>query len=202
MQARKLFYPRKNCFIMYGEYNTERGGLMKRTKFNVLPQPEPRPFRRPKKYETPAALQAAVDSYFDSCYESSWQKVGVSEDGEPILQEKRVMVKPPTICGLAIHLGMTRLALLCYQYDYGDEYGEVVDFAKARVEAFCEESLFMGKASPSGVIFSLTNNFKGWSNTSRQEVSGPDGQPLNMNVTTNDERARETRARLLAELDT
>jgi hypothetical protein len=88
---------------------------------------------RPPKFETPEAMQEAVDEYFALL------------DGAP-----------PTISGLAYHLGMTTQALRGYEQK--DNFLSIVKMAKQRVEMALEQNLYSG--APTGSIFSLKCNFR------------------------------------------
>ena len=96
---------------------------------------------RPLKYKTVKELEIAIEAYFQAC-----------ESKE----------KPPTITGLALALGFkSRQALLNYQGRA--QFNDTITRAKSRVEAYAEERLF-DRDGVNGAKFSLTNNFKGWSN--------------------------------------
>lgn len=177
---------------------------MKRTKLptkqlTVVPKSTPRPNGRPPKYSTPEEMQVAIDAYFDSCFESEFKVVGEDENGKKIYQEFRRQVTPFTVTGLALALDMARVQLIYYTNEK-PEFANTILRAKQKCELYAEQQLYMGKASPSGVIFAMTNNFKDWNQTTRQEISGPNGQPIQSTITMNDERARQTRASMLAAL--
>lgn len=85
-------------------------------------------------WKDPAELETLVDGYFAEC-----------------TNEER----PPTICGLALHLGCDRKTLT--NYAHKDEFFPTIKKARQRVEAYLEASLYSG--SVAGVIFNLKNNF-------------------------------------------
>lgn len=90
-------------------------------------------------YKTAEVMQEAIDLYFLKCDENK---------------------RPYTITGLALALGFTsRQALLNYQGR--KEFVDTITRAKARVEAYAEESLYF-PGSANGAKFSLANNFEGW----------------------------------------
>lgn len=74
--------------------------------------------------------------------------------------------RPYTVSGLAYFLGTNRMTLLNYK-NKGDEFAEVLDLARSRIEAFNEEMLYLSNKTV-GVIFNLKNNF-GWQD--KQEIS-------------------------------
>jgi hypothetical protein len=92
---------------------------------------------RPLMFKTPKALENKVNAYFREC-------------------DRRK--KPYTITGLAVYLGTSK-QIVC---DYGrrEGYDRVIAHARARCEAYAEESLFQLR-NPSGAMFNLKNNY-GW----------------------------------------
>lgn len=74
--------------------------------------------------------------------------------------------RPYTVSGLAYYLGTNRMTLLNYR-NKRDEFADVIDEAKAKIEQFNEEMLYMSNKT-AGVIFNLKNNF-GWKD--QQEVT-------------------------------
>ena len=75
--------------------------------------------------------------------------------------------------GLALALGFTtRTSLLNYQGK--KEFMDTITRAKTRVEQYAEERLFDRDGS-NGAKFSLSNNFKGWSEKQEIEHSGQMG---------------------------
>jgi hypothetical protein len=109
------------------------------------------PAGRPLKYKDPQEMQQDIDAYFASCDDDN----------------------PPLISGLAYHLDMTTESLRNYQNR--DEFFATIRKAKQKVEMALEKRL--NQAAPVGAIFSLKNNF-GWKDKSEQELSGPDGKPI------------------------
>lgn len=171
-----------------------------RYPFPQTKPPEKRLPWRPRKFDSPEALQEAVDNYFDSCFETKYIP-GVDEEGNKYLEEKRVQVEPFTITGLALALDMSRDNLLYYTEERDPDFYRIISRAKLRCQNYAErQAMHPHSKNITGPIFNLKANY-GWVETNRQEVTGKDGAPLNMNVTHNDERARQTRARLLAELE-
>lgn len=110
----------------------------------------------PLKFKTPAILQAAVDNYFESCWEEKPVKVGKKNVMD------RVQVRPYTITGLAMSLDTNRESLL--NYAERDGYKEIIESAKLKIHNFVEEYLFTGK-NPHAAMFNLKNNY-GWKDES------------------------------------
>lgn len=115
----------------------------------------------PPRYKTPEEMQKVIDEYFESCE----GEILTDADGNAVLNKYGLPVKigekPPTITGLALALGFTgRQALLNYQAR--PRFVDTVTRAKSRIEQYTEERLF-DKDGVQGAKFSLTNNFKGWS---------------------------------------
>lgn len=150
---------------------------------------------RPRLWETPAHLQYQIDRYFESCIDRNWVEKIDPKTHEPYVEEKITQVKPYTVSGLAVYLGVLRETLLYYQ-GIDDVFLSTIMAAKAKCEAFAEEQLYTGKGAH-GIIFSIKNNYKHWEDKTRQEISGIDGQPIGIH--TNDERAKDARKRLLEE---
>jgi len=118
---------------------------------------------RPLRYKTADEMQIAIDGYFVK----SQGEVLKDTDGSVVFDKygQPVMINqfPPTITGLALHLGFTsRLGLL--NYEGKEEFVNTISIAKARVEAYTEARLF-DRDGVNGAKFSLTNNFKGWKDT-------------------------------------
>lgn len=92
--------------------------------------------RKPK-YQTPEAMEAVIERYFEDCEEA---------------------MKPPTITGLALALGFTgRQALLDYQGRAA--FADTVTRAKSRVEEYAEQRLY-DRDGQRGAEFSLKYNFR------------------------------------------
>jgi hypothetical protein len=126
---------------------------------------------RPLKFQSVEDMAKQIDAYFDDC--DSRTKKHVTKEGTVIQIPNP---RPYTITGLAIFLHTTRDVLSDYQGR--DEYAEIIQAAKLRVENFVEESLWTPKIS-AGVIFNLKNNF-GWKDAQAHELSGPGGEPFNL----------------------
>jgi len=112
---------------------------------------------RPLKFESAEQIREAGYKFFDSCKES----------GEPI-----------TITGLCIALKTFRDVLIDYasgKYNDTDpEFSNAIKELKQVCENFAETKLFT--TTPTGAIFALKNY--GWVDKQQNEVSGPNGQPI------------------------
>lgn len=121
---------------------------------------------RPLKFGTAEELQKAIDSYFD---EECKTEIMKDEDGS-VLMDKRgrpvVEVNPPTVSGLARHLGfMSRQSM--YDYKEMEEFSYTIKDTILRIEAFAEKQLFVGNST--GAIFWLKN--KGWKDKSETDIT-------------------------------
>ncbi len=104
--------------------------------------------RKPK-YSDVELFQQKIDCYFSECSKND---------------------RPPTVCGLALHLDLTRQGLIEYQGK--PEFSDAVKKAKQRVETFLEERLY--GSAPAGTIFNLKNNF-GWKDSIAVDNTSSDG---------------------------
>lgn len=113
------------------------------------------------RYKTPEEMQVVIDRYFEDCrgHPATDDEGTVMTDkyGMPIILDAH----PPTVTGLALALGFTsRQALLNYQAKKA--FVDTVTRAKSKCEEYAESRLYDRDGS-NGAKFSLTNNFKGWS---------------------------------------
>lgn len=125
---------------------------------------------RPLKYKTVQELQTAIDEYFKACE----GEILKDEENQPVFnkfgQPVIINQKPPTVTGLALALGFTsRQALLNYQAK--KMFVDTITRAKSRCEDYAESRLFDRDGS-NGAKFSLSNNFKGWSEKQQSEDDG------------------------------
>lgn len=129
---------------------------------------------RPLKYKTPEEMQAKIDEYFKSCEgellkDDKGQTI-FDKFGHPVIVGR----KPPTVTGLALALGFkSRQALLNYQAKR--RFDDTVTRAKSRCEEYAESRLF-DRDGAMGAKFSLSNNFKGWSEKGQNESDDNTGQ--------------------------
>jgi hypothetical protein len=126
---------------------------------------------RPLKFKTAKQLEDAGLAYFVQC-----QAGGI----------------PLTITGLALALNTTRQTLLEYEGEVEGRvkadpaFADAVKRLKTTVENYAEQAMFLNK-NAAGPIFALKNF--GWKD--RQEVTGADGEPLNMSVNVSGKTADE-----------
>lgn len=130
---------------------------------------------RPLKYETVEELEEIIDNYFNSCIR---EVIVRDKDGHVILDEdgnvekELKMVKPITVTGLAIAIGLTRDTLIRYE-DRSEKFYDTITHAKQKCQEFAEEQLYLAK-SANGPAFSLKNNW-GWKDKTEQEITGANG---------------------------
>lgn len=108
---------------------------------------------RPPKFDNAGDLQKKVDEYF------VWAK------------EENNGLK--TITGLALFLGFESRQSI-YDYEKDGTFSYIIKNARLRVEEGYEERLH--GAIPTGAIFALKN--MGWKDKVENEISGPDGKPV------------------------
>lgn len=102
---------------------------------------------RPRKYKTAAALKKAVDEYFASI------SVEAIDHGLTVT----LYVKPPTMAGLCLHLGISRSTWSEYGQD--EKLGPIVEQARLRAEDYWASRLY-GKGAQ-GAKFALSACY-GW----------------------------------------
>lgn len=125
---------------------------------------------QPPYYSNKDEMQVAIDSYFDSI-----EVYNLEHPKKP---------KPPTVTGLALHLGFcSRQSLI--DYENRGEFFDTMKRAKLRIEQFNEERLY-GDGQVTGTIFNLKNNFS-WkdkietdntNNNYNQNFNEPDKEKL------------------------
>jgi len=94
---------------------------------------------RPTVFQDAEELKEEVNGYFKRCEEFK---------------------KVPTISGLAVCLGISRVTLFTYRKKHKNlEIRKILMVAKGLIEANQEEGLIAGTLSAAGTIFSLKNNF-------------------------------------------
>lgn len=126
---------------------------------------------RPLKFETAAALQAAVDAYFNDCdpHQTKVSVVMQKADGTPYvsLQDGISEQKPYVVAGLAYALGVDRRTLI--NYKSRDEFFPTIDSAMRKIEAFAETMLY--SRYQQGARFNLTNNYDDWKDQSHIDAT-------------------------------
>ena len=108
---------------------------------------------RPRLYDSPEAMGERIDAYFDQ------------------LADKR-----PTVAGLCYFLGFADRHALA-EYEGYDGFSATVKRARLRIEQDRAERLIEKDTFTPGLIFDLKNNH-GWKDKTEQELSGPDGGPV------------------------
>ena len=127
-------------------------------------------YGRPPKYKKAAEMQVKIEEYFKMCEGEMLLK----PDGQPMTNKKgiiyRIKPRPPTVTGLALHLGFTsRQALLNYRGK--KEFLDTVTRARSRIEQYNEEALY-SKETCNGAKFNLSNNFDGWAEKQQVTTEG------------------------------
>lgn len=114
-------------------------------------------------YETPEQLQAAIDSYFQSCQGKRYYKGKpvLDEDGKPVIGQ----IEPYTVTGLARHIGISVRALSSYQSYVKSglvppEFADIINDAKLRIQEYAERRLY-DREGAGGARFVLEASF-GW----------------------------------------
>ena len=154
---------------------------------------------RPPIYNSVEELQNTILDYYDSCWTP---KIIIRTDinGNTSREEIKVHTEPYCMTGLACWLGICRSTLLNYQHE-NHQFVSTIKEAKAFIEQYAEKLLLKGKVPAVGVIFSMANNFTGWKDVRRTELTGPDGDKIPIQVsggiTMNDDRAAETREEMM-----
>ena len=122
---------------------------------------------RPPKFKNKEEIQELINKYFEACKGMP----AINGAGEVILDKHGLPIvtnsKPPTISGLALALGFTsRQALLNYQAK--KEFCDTITVAKLMIEEYTETRLF-DRDGIQGAKFSLTNNFRNWSDSPKND---------------------------------
>ncbi len=143
-------------------------------------------------WDSPEELKEQIDQYFESCLDRKLE-FKKDDNGEKKRVEIVRQIKPYTMSGIAVALGVGRTFLWEYSRK-SKEFHDIYLMAKSRCEAYAEECLYSGK-SVTGVVFSMKNNFDGWHDIRREEISGVGGVPLE--ISDNDGKAKQAREVLL-----
>lgn len=147
------------------DYDTGRAHSYIKHKMMRALDPYCKLIGKKRKYESPEALQKAVDAYFDSCLGPLYTKNGTevidSKTGKPVM----VVVKPYTLSGLGRHIGLTTSSLQAYEQNALAgrtplEFAQIIQAAKQRIEQFAEEKVYDRDGSR-GAEFILRTGF-GW----------------------------------------
>lgn len=151
---------------------------------------------RPLKFESVEALEKAITEYFTSCQEHWADEDQFVPKRDPkgneimdsegrvqydlVTRKRKVPAATPTISALAVHLDTSRETLLDYEkgkHDNGEnieghdvQFSDTIKRAKQTIQSMTERLLVDGGAHPSGIIFSLKNNY-GWKDRSELDVT-------------------------------
>lgn len=122
-----------------------------------------------KKYRSARSFAKAVNDYFAKItYKEPARRPGAwvhgkyvpgeeitDGEGKPIMLEQYVV--PPSIIALQNHIGVSRETWSNYSDE--QDYAEVIEYARRRVEEYLNRQLIEMGRDNKGVIFSLENNF-------------------------------------------
>ena len=128
------------------------------------------------KYKSVEDMQRKIDEYFAACDGIPYY----DDDGLPMVTPKgdivyRVPPSPPTVTGLALHLGFaSRQALINYQGR--PAYNDAIMRAKLRIDAYAEGRLY-DRDGVKGAQFTLTCNY-GWGKDTADKGSTGQDDPL------------------------
>ncbi len=116
-------------------------------------------------YKNKEMVERLVQEYFKKCrgepLRDEYGSVVYQKSGEPTM----VGVRPPTVAGLAYALGfLSRQDFL----DYKGKFSEVIARGRLMLEGYAEERLY-DKDGLQGAKFTLTNNFQGWAEKTRED---------------------------------
>lgn len=142
---------------------------------------------RPLKFDSAEELDCRINAYFDDCDKVEDTRVWSHDE---IVEERKRRVcclcnrperskgcllvsgflkqrRPYTVTGLAVWLDTSRQTLLEYEgevegRDRDPAFADTIKRAKQKIENYAEEKLFDGDYPTRGVIFSLSNNARGW----------------------------------------
>ena len=137
---------------------------------------------RPPQYKSVEEIHEKIEAYFKWCEGEPLiidGEVICNKAGEPLIINRH----PLTITGLALALGFTtRQALL--NYEAKPEFMDTIKQAKSKVERYAEERLY-DRDGVNGAKFSLSNNFKGW--TEKQTIEADVKNEVNICIELSDD---------------
>lgn len=128
------------------------------------------PGGRPRKFKNTEDMQAAINDYFESCFQIVEIKTGEGEN--QTIETKRVQMQAFTIAGMAYHLGFLDRGALSEYERRDDEFSPLIKRARLKIEAQVEGILLDPTARATGAIFWAKNHA---SYVDRQEVKHVDG---------------------------
>jgi len=148
----------------------------KRRKVVSKKKVDPNMIGRPLKFENKEVLEKEIKKYFESCFEEQWkerdwrdEKWFRQKDGDGWRKEpykELVMIKIPTISGLAVALDTSRRTLV--NYEEKEEFFHTIKEAKQFIESVIEEWALKWWFNPTFSIFNLKNNFD-WKDKTESE---------------------------------
>jgi len=134
------------------------------------------PVGRPLKYKTAEEMQARIDEYFELCQ----PKPMMDAADKPFIDSKgnqMYELNPPTISGLALHLGFVNRASM-YDYEQRGEFSDTIKKARTRCEQWIEKNGIEGKTPPAMAIFALKNY--GWTDKPEKQETDDTGSDLSI----------------------
>jgi len=123
---------------------------------------------RPPKFTSVDELEFMIEQYFTLCESKPY----LDEYGEPMMDKHGNVIvmpgKPPTITGLALHLGFNGRSAF-KAYNAKKEFMPTITRAKARIEEYAEGRLY-DKDGCRGAMFYLSLNADGWKESKESET--------------------------------
>ena len=134
------------------------------------------PGGRPLKYKAAEEMQAGIDEYFELCQ----PKPMMDAADKPFIDSKgnqMYELNPPTISGLALHLGFVNRASM-YDYEQRGEFSDTIKKARTRCEQWIEKNGIEGKTPPAMAIFALKNY--GWTDKPEKQETDDTANDLSI----------------------
>ena len=134
------------------------------------------PVGRPLKYKTAEEMQKGIDEYFEMCQPMPM----MDASGKPFIDNKgnqMYELNPPTLSGLALHLGFVNRASM-YDYEQMGEFSDTVKKARTRCEQWIEKNGIEGKTPPAMAIFALKNY--GWTDKPEKQETDDTANDLSI----------------------
>lgn len=126
---------------------------------------------RPRAWTDPEDLQRRIEEYFESLIVFKQVDDPSEPDGKLTIVDRE---DPPTMAGLAFHLGVSRRTLVNYD---DPKFASVIARAKAFIEQWLERELYTRQGSTNGLQFGLAMNF-GWQDADEKETGGAFSQQV------------------------
>ena len=135
-------------------------------------------FGRPLKYKSVTELQEKIDEYFESRKPEIINDINGhpmrDKNGHPIYE-----LNPPTITGLALHLGFCSRQSF-YNYEAKKDFLDTIKKARLRCEQYVENALMSNKVAPASGIFILKNY--NWTDKQDVEINDISDREININI--------------------